>query len=33
MYRLVRWAVLVAAAWMTVRGLPSLARYLKMREM
>ena len=33
MYRLVRWCVLVALAWLTVRSLPSVARYLRMREM
>jgi len=33
MYRFVRWCVLVGAAYMTVRSLPSLARYLRMREM
>ena len=33
MYRLVKWSVLVGAAWCLVASLPSLARYLKIREM
>jgi len=33
MYRFLRWAVLVAVGWLTVASLPSLARYLRMREM
>jgi hypothetical protein len=33
MYRTLRWGALVAAGWLTVASLPSLARYLRMREM
>ena len=33
MYRLIRWLVLMAFAWAMARSLPSLARYLRMREM
>lgn len=33
LYRMVRWVVIVGLAWMVVNSLPSLARYLKMREM
>lgn len=33
MYRAVRWFVLVAAAWMALRSLPGLARYLRMRQL
>jgi hypothetical protein len=33
MYRLVRWVVLVGVAWTTARSLPSLARYMRMRNM
>jgi len=33
MVRMIRWVVLVGAAWLAVHSLPSLARYLKMREM
>jgi hypothetical protein len=30
--KLERWCVLVGACWLTVRMLPSLERYLRMRE-
>jgi hypothetical protein len=33
MSRLIRWLALVGLCWATVRSLPSLARYLRMREM
>lgn len=32
MYRIVRWFVLVGFAWAVVTGLPSVARYLRMRS-
>jgi hypothetical protein len=33
MLRLIRWVVLVGGAWVCVRSLPDLARYLKIRQM
>lgn len=33
MFRAFRWLFLVGVGWLGVAGLPSLARYLKMREM
>jgi hypothetical protein len=33
MYRTVRFVVLVGAAWATVKSLPDVARYFKMRSM
>jgi hypothetical protein len=33
MYRLIRWVVLVSIGWLVVHSLPSVARYLKIREM
>ncbi len=32
-YRMLRWGVIVGAAWLAVASLPSVARYLKMRAM
>ena len=32
MYRVIRWFVLVAAAWTVITGLPGLARFLRMRR-
>jgi hypothetical protein len=32
-WRAIRWLVLVGVAWAIVQTLPSLARYLKIREM
>jgi hypothetical protein len=29
--KVLRWCVLVGACWLTVRSLPSVARYLRMR--
>ncbi len=33
LYRIVRWAVLVSAAWAAVVSLPGIARYIRMRQM
>jgi hypothetical protein len=32
-YRLLRWIVLVVAAWAVVASVPSIARYLRIRAM
>ncbi len=33
MYRLLRWVVLVGLAWLATASLPSISRYLRIREM
>ncbi len=32
-WRMIKWLVLMVAAWLAVTGVPFIARYLRMREM